>query len=358
MKLTINSKDLLKALQTVGAVIKPQNAMPVLENVLCLFTNNKLQLIADNLEVRSCIDVDVTFEGEHSLCAPYSLLSNILKGLPNTPIDLVLSEKLLKIQSSTGEYSIPLVPEDVNGYPVSQIQDAEDTITVNSLDFTEALNKTTTFIASDETVLSNVLFWIGEHATRVVGGTQFVMMEYTIPVTGREQKLVLTPSSANYFKSTISADENLEISYTKNMIFVKLEKRIISAVLVESKYPSYELNFDRIVTDKVYNIDKPALLPVVKRIMNVSQKSTSPVKFLFAKSKLELSSKHDTSEFNAKESIDVDYNGEDLEISMRASNVNAVLSNIEGDIQMKFSQPVMPCMVTADNARCIIMPMR
>jgi len=358
MKLTINSKDILKALQTVGGLIKPQNTMPILDFIFFDLQPGKLFLTADNLEVRSTVELTVDFEQTHQVCIPFAMFTNILKGFPNAPVDLIFNEKNVQIKSATGEYKIPINPADVGGFPVSQKSEADNAVVFNSVELVEAVKKSYQFSdKSNADSLSTVLLWIEETGTRVVGCTKHIFYENSLEVTGPESKLLLSLSTAQYLTSSVVIEEDMEVRYGGNHIYFKLEGREISALLYDGKYPNYEVMFNKIVTDKSYLAAKEDLLPALKRIINITDKNSYAILFNFTDESLDLTFKHVALSLDAKESLKADYKGEPLSIGLNAYNVNSVLSSVDGLITMEFSKENLPCLLKADGVRCLLTPM-
>lgn len=358
MKLTINSKDLLKALQTVGGLIKPQNTMPILDNVLFDLKPGKLLLTTDNLEVRSTIEIDVDFEGECKSCVPFSFFVNILKGFPNGPVDIIFNDKLITLKSLTGKYDISINPEDVNIFPSIKKEESDNKIIVSALEFVEAVKRAYQFSdKSNADSLSSVLIWIQEGFTRVVGCTKHVFYESKIDLKGIESKLLLSLSTAQYLIGSIQQEDDIEVSYSGNHIYFKLDKREISAVLYDGKYPNYDVMFDKIVTDKSYKVDKDVLMPALKRILNVTDKNCYSVLFDLDEKTLNLNFNHSALNIKAEESLEIDYSGDKFSIILNAINVNGILNSVDGDITMEFSSSEKPCLLKAENTRCLFTPM-
>ena len=57
MKLVVNNKEILKAVQTIGALVKGNHTLPILDNILIELKNKSLTFTADNLEVRSKVEI-------------------------------------------------------------------------------------------------------------------------------------------------------------------------------------------------------------------------------------------------------------------------------------------------------------
>lgn len=357
MKLTINSKDILKAVQVVGSLIKPQNTMPALDNVLFQIRNETLTLTADNLEVRSCHEIPVKSDFEHDVCINFQLFVKIVKDLPNGPIDLEFAEKEVMIKSLTGEYKIPVNPEDAGLFPTDNFAETDNEVSFNALELAEAIRKALPFVdTSNTTSLSNVLLWITPEASKVVGTSGYGCFEYTIASGGAEKKLLLTQSVSAYLTGSIMTDEDVRISYNTNHIFFNIENRRISAVLSDVQYPKYEDLMDNHNSDKLLRIQKDELLPVIKRMSNVTDKNSYIIRFNFNGDILDLSFKHSFLDVKAREVMKVDYTGDPFVIGLSARGVIGSLGVLDDEALFEFTQPNKQCRVTSGNVRCLLMP--
>ena len=164
MKLIVNSRELSKAVRIVGYCVKQKNTMPILDNLLFEIKNDKLIITADNLEIRSQVELDVKFEGILTTCIPYKLLIDILNNLPNTGIELIFSSKKVTINYHYGEYNIPLV--ESKEFPTPKELKEPQSIKLNALDFSEALRKAVVFTETDSlSNQNNVLLKISEECS-------------------------------------------------------------------------------------------------------------------------------------------------------------------------------------------------
>lgn len=363
MKLTVNTKDLLKKLQEVGGIIKSPNQMPILDNVLFILTPGNLQVVADNLEIRTTTEMNVDFTENYSVCVPHQLLVSTLKGFPNTPVDLVFEEKLLSIQAISGnaingEYKLPVFAAEE--FPSNKSELAGAGITFNSLDFVEALKKISGYIDEKSmNGLSNLLVWITEDGTKVVGGHSNLIYEISLPVSGPEKKLLISRSVANYLNQSVTADEDLQVSYNDNHVFFALEGRQISAIQGNIAFPPYQKLFefwdDKIT--KIWKVEPETFTPALKRICNLTDQHNYSLSFAFNGNQLEMSFRHMNEGTNAREVVTVDYEGDPLLIGLSAKDIPTVLNSLTGPIEIKMGEDNGGVIITGENTRCVSMPM-
>lgn len=354
-KITINTKDILKAVQTVGACVKQKNTMPVLDNLLFQVSDKKLIITADNLEIRSQIEIAGDFEGKTNICVPYKLLTDILKGLPNAPIDLVFNDKELSIITTTGVYNIPVV--DASQFPTpTQLKDFQS-LKLNALDFAEALKKALLFSERESlTNFHNILIGISEDDVKIVSTDGSVIYEYTLDAKGEKYDILLSREIVKYLIQTISIDEEIEINYTNTHLLLNLEGRTIHALQSHGKFPKYAPIFNSLHPDKILNIDKDVISSAIKRLFNIIDNNNYTLIFTLKNNTLELSFDNKNMKYNAKETLQCSYEGDDITIAFNAFYLMNMVSILDEDIKMEFLRNDKPCLFFAENTKALIAP--
>lgn len=359
MKLSINSKEFLKAVQLVGAIVKTPHTMPILDNLLFVIENEKMMIVADNLEMRSQVEVAVSCTGSLSICLPYKLLSNILKGFANEPIELEFKEKIVVIKSATGTYNVPPVP--AKEFPNNKKEPGETSIEVNSWEFVRALKKATFFTdkgGSDLENIDNVVIKIDESGTKIASTDKRVIFEYSLEATGKPEELMVSGTTAMHLIQSITNDEQIKLFHSGNHLVIKLENREISSILRQGTFPNYQKVFDNIKSDKMLRIDRDVILPAMNRLYNITDQSNHTLVFSLKDNLLELSFQHDLQKFDAVEKLTCDYTGEALKIGFNAKYLKNILTAIEDDVVMDLSTSSMPCKLVAENIRALLSPIK
>lgn len=356
-KITINTKDILKAVQTVGACVKPKNTMPILDNLLFRISDNKLTIIADNLEIRSQVDIDVNFSGNVASCIPYKLLTDILKGLPNAPFDLVFNSKEVSVITSTGVYNIPTV--DASEFPTPvELKDAKS-IKLNALDLSESLRKAILFSERESiTNFHNILIRISEDDVKVASTDGSVIYEYSLDAKGDGYDILLSRDIARYIIQTVATDEEIEINYTDTHLLLTLDSRTIHAIQSQGKFPKYSPIFNSLNPDKFLNIDKGVISSAIKRLCNIIDNNNYTLIFSLKNNSLELSFDNKNLKFNAKETLPCEYQGDDITIAFNAFYLMNMVSILDEDIRMEFLQNDKPCLFFAENTKALVAPIK
>lgn len=357
MKLNINSKDLFKAVQLVGACVKNKNSMPILDNLLFKAADNKLVIIADNLEIRSEVELALEFNGNLNVCLPYKLLTDILKGLPNAPLELTFDKLNVSIKSPTGLYNIPLV--DSEAFPKPKELNDTQSIKLNALEFNEALRKAILFSERDTiTNFHNILIGIGNEDVKIASTDGSVIYEYSLDAKGDENEILLSREVTKYLIQAITVDEEIEINYTETHLLIQMEGILITAIQSQGKFPKYATVFNSLNPNKTLNIDKDVISSAIKRLYAITDQNNYTLVFNLKNNQLELSFNNPLLKYNAKETLKCEYDGDDIAIGFNANYLMNMVSTLDEDIRMEFLQNDKPCLFFAENTRALVAPMK
>src|SRR3990172_1764581 len=97
MKASCLQENLNKGLVAVGRIISAKSQLPTLGNVLIAAENNRLRLLATNLEISINFWVGAKVEKEGGLLLPARTLAELVSSLPAEKVDLEATSEILKI---------------------------------------------------------------------------------------------------------------------------------------------------------------------------------------------------------------------------------------------------------------------
>lgn len=356
--LIANSKDIFKCIQTVGVLVKGNHTLPILDNILIELQNKKLIFTADNLEVRSKVEIPMEVEGELKTCVPFKLVSNILKGFPSQPIEMVFDKSTLKILSETGTYTIPLV--DSESFPASKEAEVTDILKLDSTQFIDGIKKALLFTEKANTTgYHNVLISIKPDGTKIASTDGNVIFEYSITAVGAQKDLIISRNIAIYLIQILASGEDVELSYSDSFLFFKMQEKEINTILSNSGFPTtYTKVFDSLHPDKKLTIDNSIIAPAIKRLYALTDQNNQTVKFSIQENLLELSFTNQLQKYDAVEALPCEYIGEAVKIAFNANYINNMLTAIEHDIEMNITDGTKPCVFIAENIRAIVGPIK
>ena len=142
MQFNINRDVLLKSLNFVQGVIEKKNTLPILSNVLLSLKNNKLEIIATDLDIvfyDEISDLKVVEEGNTTTSA--NVLFDILRKIPQgTEINFTLkSENKLSLKSKNSDFNLLCLPS--SNFPTFDDKFESEKIEIDKKNFYHYLTK-------------------------------------------------------------------------------------------------------------------------------------------------------------------------------------------------------------------------
>lgn len=240
MKLQATQANLAKALSTVARVANSRNTLPILANVLLKAENNRLSVAATNLDIGITHFIGSKIEQSGSITVPARLMQDFVSSLPDSVLNLELTDNKLHI--TTDQYQSTINGINADDFPVMPA--IKDGVTWKSLasEFKKALSRVVFAASADDArpVLGGVYFHSVGNQAVAVATDSYRLAENKI---GKAAKPVnfLVPGSAAQDLLRIIADTDKEVVVTHDDQQVLFQVGDISLVarLIEGNYPDY-----------------------------------------------------------------------------------------------------------------------
>jgi len=377
MKLSISKTQLLLGLQRVQNVVERRTTMPILSNALLKTEKTGLSLAATDLEVgiQSILQAEIMETGAITVKAR-SLL-DIVRELPDTTVQLNSKENnRLEITANKSVFNILGLPaEDFPEIPSFASEENQPFIRLNGTVIMSMLDKTLHASSTDEARyhLNGVYFETLQDTDRRV--FRMVATDAHRLSLVDSQDVLFDESSWKLFKEGVivprkglyelrrllsEGKEDFFIAIRGKMLFLKRDSIFLSMRLIDGKYADYR----RIIPEanvKGIPVNREEFLASLKRISLMSSDKSRSVTLNLAPGMLQLTSQSPELG-DAKEEINIDYDGEELKIGFNSRYLIDALSTIEGDsvlleIKGKQSPGVIRSKQGADHTN-VIMPMR
>jgi DNA polymerase-3 subunit beta len=154
--------------------------------------------------------------------------------------------------------------------------------------------------------------------------------------------------------------DNINLSLSDNKIQISFSNVVLTSKLLDGTFPDYS----RVIpeqNDKTITISNQLLSEAVDRVSTVSTDKTRAIKININKGNLVISATN-PDKGSASESLEVKYDGEEVEIGFNSKYVLDVARQIKGkDIIIKLSDSVSPTLVydkEDEDVLFVLMPMR
>ena len=343
MKLIISSSELLRGVMAVAKAIPAKSPLPILENFLFDLKGNTLEITASDSELtlRTQIEVESTSE-EGRIAVPAKHMMDLLKELPDQPLTIsTTGDSSFLCSWAGGESTLPYFPAE--DYPEIIGADANYAVTLQfpAQSLVEGISSTIYATADDEIrpAMNGIFFDIDLNSTTLVASDSHKLICYTTADVNASEKasFILHKKPAAILKSTIGKDiETVEISFDAKTAEFKFGATTVICRLVVGKYPKYRDVIPQ-NNSNILRINRVQLLNTVRRVSVCSNKASNHIKFDLKSGSLMVSAQDLGFSIAAHETMQCQYDGEDLTIGFKAPFIIEILSNMTcGELVIKF----------------------
>ena len=370
MHFQIKRDTLLKSLNIAHNIIERKNTLPILSNVLLEIKENKLSIVATDLDLvfyDEITDLKVTKEGSTTTSA--TVLHDLLRKLPSNS-DIIFNlkdENKLNISAENSKFNLLCLP--VDNFPNFSDNFNNEGIILNKKDFLSLLNKTKISMSNDET--RHYLNGIYIHTTEANG--KFFLTGVATDSHRLSSSSMPIESKTN-FKSFIlpkktvfqlcSLLENSEENITLNSSDTKIQFRIgsskITSKIIDGKFPDYQKVVPK-NNSKTLTVSAKDLINSVERVITVSIDRKEGVKITLDKNNIQLFV-NSSSSGEGKEILKANYTSDPLTVSFNSRYLLDIASEIEDEsIILNLQDAVSPVLILDNSDKqsyFVIMPMK
>ena len=371
MKFEIKRDVLLKSLNFVQGVVEKKNTLPILSNVLLDLKNNKLTIIATDLDIifyDEISDVKILSDGNTTTSA--AVLFDILRKITsnsNLKFDLK-SENKLSLKSDNSDFNLLCLPSD--NFPTFQLDEFNDSeIKINNKKFLKLLNKTKISISNDDTrhYLNGVFMHLTESNGRdfltgvATDSHRLSSSSLEIDNTQDFKPFILPRKTVFQLCSLLSEmSEPLFIQMSENKVMFTIGKIKLISKLIDGKFPDYK----KVVptnNKKVLVVKTKDFINSIERVATVSLDRKEGLKINISKDNVQLSV-NSANSGDGNEKIQANFNGENINISFNSKYLIDIASEVEdSNLKMNLNDSVSPVLiedVSDKNSYYVIMPMK
>jgi DNA polymerase-3 subunit beta len=370
MQFIISKNIFLEGLSKVQGIVEKRHTIPILANVLIEAKNNEITITATDLEVglKSKYEAKTISEGKITVSA--KKLYEIVKELPDKEINFNSKNNFwVEIKCDKSIFNlVGLSPEEFPKFPDIELNNN----IINKNDLNEMIEKTLFSISNDETKFNLTGIYIKtdivDNFKKIIfvstDGHRLSMIQksYEKELDKRYLEGFILPKKGiieiKKILETMESDINIGIS--DNNFSINNNKTTLIMRMVDGDFPDYK----RVIPEKGNNaavINKNLFLHALRRISILSSEKSKGVKINLNKNSLTLTSSNPDLG-DAKEEIDIVYNGDDISIGFNAKYIIDILQVIKNDnIIFNLKDNISPGRINPENDEnhlSVIMPMR
>ncbi|MDG2001115.1 MAG: DNA polymerase III subunit beta [Alphaproteobacteria bacterium] len=373
MKFSIDKSALLSALQHVHSVVERRNTIPILSNVLIEAKEDGVYLTATDMDIAVIEKIDLKKSEVMQLgtiTTSAQMLYDIVRKLPDNISVELLSEKndRLGIKASTSSFALNCLPSEE--FPSIAQEAFNHSFNIDASEMIRLIDKTSFAMSLEETryYLNGIYLHAVKDSTsdklRTVStdGHRLSRVDMNMPEGVKEIPGVIIPRKTIMEIRKLLEDhsDNINLSLSDNKIQISFSNVVLTSKLLDGTFPDYS----RVIpeqNDKTITISNQLLSEAVDRVSTVSTDKTRAIKININKGNLVISATN-PDKGSASESLEVKYDGEEVEIGFNSKYVLDVARQIKGkDIIIKLSDSVSPTLVydkEDEDVLFVLMPMR
>lgn len=373
MKINCFQGDLIRGIQTVGSAVAGRATLPILTNILLEAKKGKIELSATDLEIGIKCSVPAQVKKEGAITIPAKRFSDIVRELPEGPVEMEAEDSQMKISSSGIFFKVLGLPAEE--FPTLSEVESENRFSLDSQLLRGMVQKTIFANSRDETRYILNGSYLEMETDRIImtatDGHRLATVSHRIEKGLKKKIGAIIPTKAlNELNRLLEEPKEVEAAIGENQISFSLDLPaeasaqaggiILSSKLIEGQFPDYKQLIPKKSTKRL-SINREKLLKGVRRAALLADARTGAVELLAYSNKLIIRSQ--TPQVGeAREEMDIDYSGEEIRTAYSARYILDILKNISSEeVSLELNEPLSPGVikpVSDEDYLCVIMPMR
>jgi DNA polymerase-3 subunit beta len=318
MKFSLPKESFLDELQLLQGIVEKRNTMPILANILMNVSASEIELTGTDLEVGLRTHCPASIEEPGAITINGKKIFEIVKSLPEGQVvSLEQKDETVEIRAGESEFKILCLPKE--DYPQVPEPKFEKKLFLPLKDVKEMIERVYYAITQEQRYyLNGALLSLKEKELELVS-TDGHRLSYTSK--GQDDLKLDKEISVIVAKKTLNEirkfdDETVEFDYDENNLFFKVGTRTLISRIIESKFPNYQAVIPK-ENPHTLSLSREELANAIRRVSLLSSERSKGIKFYLEKNRLKLfSSNPEIGE--ARDRMDVDYKGPNLEIGFNA----------------------------------------
>lgn len=339
MQFVVSKQNLQKELSFVQGVVEKKNTIPVLSNILIESVGeNTIRLTGTDLDVTIRCDMDAEdISTPGSICVQARKLFEIARLLPDAPVTFKKEDNdWVTVTCDKTRFKMVGVSKDA--FP--EVPSSKSAPTKISASVIKVFIDRTIFAITQEEsryTLSGAKFILDDTGAKMVttDGHRLAYVERKGVANGSDPIDTLIPRKtlAELTKLTGGYEGDISLGMDGNHIFFEVGPRLLISRMLYGQFPNYDMVMPK-NNDKSIQFDGVLLNQAIRRVALMSDERSHAIRFHLAPQELTISSQN-AEEGEARETVQADYNGEEVDIGFNAQYLQDFL-NVVGDGPVAF----------------------
>ena len=349
MHIKVNRQNFLSAIRTVEKSVKENKIKPILSCIYAKVKDNKIYFTGTNLDttIKTSIDVDeVIREGE--IAFSYSIIDEYLKEIKDEFVVLRVENGnilFIETEDSTTEYDVHSAEDYPNTFENVVLNENNFKFEMPSQELVNIFEKVLFSADTPDNIAMNCI-----RIESILKHLHFVSTNtYRLTFLKKNIDKDISDFSVSVPADTISSiikiikgldNEVIKVYKEEAHLYFQYKDTLIITKLIELRFPNYAEILSNISYDKKLYINNEKLTNLLKRILifsrsNSESKYSSTYEFKHNeenKGIMTISALNEIARIN--EELDVNFEGEDLKISLNSKYLLEFIQNISKEKEL------------------------
>jgi len=364
--LKANQENIVAALQSVVGIVERRHTLPILANVMIQKTPQSVHLTSSDLEIQIRTEADLGGDNANfTTTVGARKLMDILRSMPSDQtVSLESQQNKLILKSGKSRFTLqtlpaedfPLVQESPSFGPMFSIPQKTLKELLHQVSFAMAVHDIRYY-------LNGILFVAEGKQLSLVAtdGHRLAYTSATLEVEVPKQEVILPRKTVLELLRLLSDKEGMiDMQFANNQAKFKFEGKEFVTKLVEGKFPDY----NRVIPKNHKNsvtLGRVTLLNTLQRTAILTSDKFKGVRINLETGLLRVAASNAEQE-EAVDELEIDYNGDSIEIGFNVTYLIDVLTNMSQDmVRMDLADSnssVLVTMAENPNFKYVVMPMR
>ena len=367
MQLVSAERDaLLKPIQTVSGIVERRHTLPILSNLLIRKTGSELTFLATDIEVQISTKAEGGAGADVATTVAARKLLDILRALPEgSEVQVAVQDKRLQLKSGKSRFNLQTLPAE--DFPRMAPPEAG----VVKLSLPQKVLKSLLALVQYSMAQQDIRYYLNGLLVVIEGGDFRVVAtdghrlalasKAVAPKDIDKQEVILPRKTIIELTRLLSdGDELVEIEVAPNQEKFLFGGVTLISKLIDGKFPDY----NRVIPkghSKLITLNRTVLQQSLQRAAILTNDKFRGVRWILTPGSLKISCSN-TEQEEAQEELDVDYEGEALDIGFNVGYLLDVLNNLDVEsVQCSLGDANSSGLITVpgrDDFKYVVMPMR
>jgi DNA polymerase-3 subunit beta len=277
------------------------------------------------------------------------------------------NEGKVVLKSGSGVY-------EIMGRPGEEFPSVPKIAGFNNVEVDNALlkrliQKTIIAVSRDELkpALMGVLFQFKSKEIRTIatdGHRLVCLIRKDFNNSGTDSEVIIPTKFLNLLLGYLDSDGKTLLSISENHVKVKLNSTVIYTRIIDEHFPDYMSVIPK-DNDKIVTAELTSLLSTLRRVDIFSNRTTHQISVLLSKNNSKISTVNPESRTSADETVEVEYDGDEMIIGYNAEYLKEILRSIDTErVVLKLKSAISACLILPEQQQenedflMLLMPIR